>query len=272
GEPAGVRGAEPDGQDHPAAGQVVQRGGLAGQVPRPAPGQRREHRAQADPGGGHRRGGQRHPGVDTPDRFPDEEAVPAVLLGEGGEVGRGARITPGEDESVLHPPDGKALPTAASGRMASRPVRSAPSTVCSWAGCSCPVNHSSISARCPGRTVSSRLRPVAVITEYQLRRSVGQAWRLTRPSRSSRSITRVTPLVVSVVCADRSVIRSWPPGVRASRSRTSNSTGPRLCSASCAANRAARPWNASANSPIAVSRSSFTNSLCTTPLYQYLTG
>ena len=85
-------------------------------------------------------------------------------------------------------------------------------------------------------------------------------------------MTRVTPLVVSVVWADRSVIRSCPSGERASRISTSNSIGARWCSASCAANRAARPSYASANSPIAVRRSSFTSSLCTKPLYQYLTG
>jgi len=102
GQPAGVRGAEPDRQDEPAAGQVVQGGGLAGHVPGTAARQRGQHGAQADPGGGHRRRGQRDPGVHAPDRLPDEEAVPAVALGERGEVRGGAGIPPGKNEAVPH--------------------------------------------------------------------------------------------------------------------------------------------------------------------------
>ena len=96
------RDPEPDGEDHPAAGEVVDRHCLPGQLPRPASRQRGEHGPEPDALGPHRGCPEHHPGVDGPDPFPDEEAVPAVLLRECGELGGAARITAGHDEAVLH--------------------------------------------------------------------------------------------------------------------------------------------------------------------------
>ena len=66
---------------------------------------------------------------------------------------------------------------------------------------------------------------------------------------SSRSTTRVMPLVVSWVWAARSLIRSCRSGLRARRTSTSNSAGVRSCSAYWAASLAFRPPTASIEQP-----------------------
>ena len=89
--------AHADAEDRTAAGQLVERRDLAGYLPRPAPRQRRQHRAEADARGPRRHGGQHAPGVRTVSRLPDEDAVPARLLGQQGKLqlpgGRPAGIT-----------------------------------------------------------------------------------------------------------------------------------------------------------------------------------
>ena len=84
-------GAEPGAEHQPAAGEQVDRGRLTRQQPGAAAGQRQDHHADADPLGdaGHRR--QHHPGVHhrrlvlVGQVVPDEEAVPAGLLGLAGQ-------------------------------------------------------------------------------------------------------------------------------------------------------------------------------------------
>jgi hypothetical protein len=79
--------AQPDAEHEPPAGEPVQGDGLAGHLRRPAPGQRRDHRAEHDRagGGGHRREDDpriRHlaDGRVPVDVVPHEDAVPAGLL------------------------------------------------------------------------------------------------------------------------------------------------------------------------------------------------
>src|SRR5579859_2869494 len=60
--PVGGR-AQADAEDHPAATEQVQRGRLLGQLPRPPPWQRGDHRAHPDARGARRHQGQHLPGV-----------------------------------------------------------------------------------------------------------------------------------------------------------------------------------------------------------------
>ena len=99
---AGVDRAQADRQDHAAVRQIVERGGLAGQLPGPHARERREIGAQADALGAHRGGRQRHPGVDAPDRLIHKEAVPAGLLGLVGQVGRRTRVAAGQNKAISH--------------------------------------------------------------------------------------------------------------------------------------------------------------------------
>ena len=80
--------AQPRAQDQAAAAEAVQRHGLARQLVRAAPGQRGDHRPDGHALGGHGHGGQRDPGIGHRAHrlavlhvVPDEEAVPARLLG-----------------------------------------------------------------------------------------------------------------------------------------------------------------------------------------------
>ena len=79
--------AQAGAEDHAPAGEAVEDGDLARDVPRAPARQRRDHRAQAQALGGQRDGGQRDPRVGDVepvvghDVVPDEEAVPAAGLG-----------------------------------------------------------------------------------------------------------------------------------------------------------------------------------------------
>ncbi len=91
--------AEPGTQDHAAAGQAVQGGHLPGQLGRPPPGHGRDRGAQPDPAGGQGRGSEQDPGIGDfpaqvllPDNvIPDEQRVPAGLLGPAGHLGEDLR-------------------------------------------------------------------------------------------------------------------------------------------------------------------------------------
>ena len=85
--------AQTDAERQPAAAEPVQRRGLPGDLDRPAPGQRCDHRAEPDPlgGGCHRRErdlwiGHRDHGRPPAHVVPDEHAVPAGVLGLGRQV------------------------------------------------------------------------------------------------------------------------------------------------------------------------------------------
>lgn len=116
GQPSGVQRAQPDGQLGPAVGEVVERGDPTREVPRPDPGQRREHGAQADPGRTHRGGGEGDPGVLTPDRLPREDRVPAGLLGRDREVGELPRRRQADDDAGPERRHAQSLTESAFGR------------------------------------------------------------------------------------------------------------------------------------------------------------
>src|SRR5204863_7685628 len=88
-----VRAAQPDAQDQPATGQVVEGHRLARQLPGAAAGQRGDGRADADSGGGERDRRQRDPGVVgreaglvVGDVVLEEETIPARILGDAGQL------------------------------------------------------------------------------------------------------------------------------------------------------------------------------------------
>ena len=104
-----VERAQAHRQDEPAAGQDVERRGLAGELPGPPPAGREHHRPEPDPLGPHRHRREQHPrvvhlAVADGDRVVREHGVPARSLGRGGEVGLGERIAAGDDDAVLHRP------------------------------------------------------------------------------------------------------------------------------------------------------------------------
>ena len=115
------RSAQAHPQDHPAAGEPVQGRHLPGQLRHPPPRDRRDHRAQPDRPRRERGGGQQHPRIgDLPaprfrvgDVIPDEQAVPARVLGEPGQVGDDAGV--GEVAEVRHV-DGEVHVLATRGR------------------------------------------------------------------------------------------------------------------------------------------------------------
>ena len=80
--PVAVQRAEAHAHHRPAAAEPVDGQHRGRQVPRTPPRGRGEQRAQPDPLGHHRGGAERHPRVQSPDRFPGEHAVPAPLLAE----------------------------------------------------------------------------------------------------------------------------------------------------------------------------------------------
>ena len=102
------RSAQAHPQDHPAAGEPVQGRHLPGQLGHPPPRDRRDHRAQPDRPRRERGGGQQHPRIgDLPeprfgvgDVIPDEQAVPARVLGAPRQVGDDAGV--GEVAEVRH--------------------------------------------------------------------------------------------------------------------------------------------------------------------------
>jgi hypothetical protein len=102
------RSAQAHPQDHPAAGEPVQGRHLPGQLRHPPPRDRRDHRAQPDRLCRERGGGQQYPRIgDVPqprfrvgDVVPDEQAVPARVLGAPGQVGDDAGV--GEVAEVRH--------------------------------------------------------------------------------------------------------------------------------------------------------------------------
>ncbi len=100
--PPGLGCAEPDRQDDPPAREVVEGGGFAGELPRAHPRQRRQHRPEPDPLRPHGGGGQRHPGINAPGRFPDEEAIPTSPLREFGVFCGDAGVAKGQHKSVAH--------------------------------------------------------------------------------------------------------------------------------------------------------------------------
>jgi hypothetical protein len=82
--------AEPDAQRQPAAAQPVEGGGLARDLGRPAPGERRDHRAKSDAlgragdhGQGDLRIGDVNDGLAPAHLVPHERPVPPGLLGLG---------------------------------------------------------------------------------------------------------------------------------------------------------------------------------------------
>ena len=104
GRKAGVDGPQADRQNHPPVGQVVERGRLAGEFPRPHPGQRGDHGAQANALGAHGSCSKRDPCVNAPYRLPDEEAIPASGFSLVGKLGGSASIAFGKNETVFHLP------------------------------------------------------------------------------------------------------------------------------------------------------------------------
>jgi hypothetical protein len=107
-ELVGHRGTQAHPQDHPAAGKPVERGHLASQLRHPPPCHRGDHRAEADPPRGQRRGRQQYPRVGNRpaqllavcDVIPDEQPVPLGILGPPGQVGDHVGI--GEVAEVRH--------------------------------------------------------------------------------------------------------------------------------------------------------------------------
>jgi hypothetical protein len=86
------RPAQARTEDHLSAAEGVQGGHLAGELLRTPPGDRGDQRAQPDPGGRQRRGGQQHPRIaegpavaPVHDVIPDEQPVPARLLRRRGD-------------------------------------------------------------------------------------------------------------------------------------------------------------------------------------------
>src|SRR5918997_6926304 len=90
--------AEAGAEDQAPPREVVQGRGLVGHLPRPAPGQRGNHRPDLDAAGPKRDGGERDPrvrvvlGTLPGDVVPDEEPVPARLLCLAGESREGPRV------------------------------------------------------------------------------------------------------------------------------------------------------------------------------------
>jgi len=101
---AAVHGAQPHRENHAPAGQVIERGRFAGQLPGPHPRNRGEHGAQPDALRFHGGSGQRDPGVRRPDRFPGEDRVPTGRFSFLGKVSSQSGIKEGENETVLHRP------------------------------------------------------------------------------------------------------------------------------------------------------------------------
>ena len=92
-----VVGTEPHSEDEPPAGDPVERHRLAGDLGRPAPGQRRDHRAQEHPLGRQRHRGECDlrvgRGLAVPaEVVPAEHRLPAGLLGEPGQAGQRPRV------------------------------------------------------------------------------------------------------------------------------------------------------------------------------------
>src|SRR6516164_11764457 len=97
-----IDGADAHRENRPATGKLVHRRHLAGHLPRPAPRQRGEQGAQADPlrAGGH--GGQQAPRVHAVGRLPDEHAVPSGLLSEDRLLQLLGRRSSGQNETSQH--------------------------------------------------------------------------------------------------------------------------------------------------------------------------
>ena len=133
------------------------------------------------------------------------------------------------------------LPAVAPGRTASRTLRSAESIASSLVRLEQAAEPLVDQREVAGQHVGDAL-PAGVGERREQAAPVGRA-RLpdSSPERSSRSTRRVMPLVVSEVCAARSLIRSALPGERDSRSSTSNSARARLCSLNWAENFANSP-------------------------------
>ena len=101
----GVDRAEPDRQGDPPVAEPIDRCDLAGEFGRPTTRWRCEHRAEPDLRGAHGRQPETDPGVDPPHRLPDEDAVPAVLFGDGGEFPDLVSVGPWNHEAEPHTPD-----------------------------------------------------------------------------------------------------------------------------------------------------------------------
>ena len=89
-------------------------------------GHRREQGAEPDPLGHHRRRAQRHPGVDAEHRLPGEDAVPADLLAERGQLGELTGVSERHHEPESHaarriaPADETDLIALVAGRLSAR--------------------------------------------------------------------------------------------------------------------------------------------------------
>jgi hypothetical protein len=94
---AAVR-ADADAEDQPAVAQVVERHGLAGELGGPPAGQRRHEGPELDPAGHHGHGRQFNPRIGDrhaprrADVIPEEEAVPAGVLGFARQIGDDADV------------------------------------------------------------------------------------------------------------------------------------------------------------------------------------
>ena len=102
-----VGGAQADTQSKASCGEPVERDRLACHHRHPPPRQRRDHRPEDDPFGGHRNCRECHPRIDhrlprlaSNQVIPQEEAVPPGSLGIAGERSESGRV--GEVAAVGH--------------------------------------------------------------------------------------------------------------------------------------------------------------------------
>ena len=101
----GFDSPEPDGEDRAPGGELIECGDLARHLPRSAPRQWCQQGAELDAPRlrGHRR--QQAPGVDAIRCLPDEDAVPAGLLGKDRLLELLGRRPTGEHHTEFHRPD-----------------------------------------------------------------------------------------------------------------------------------------------------------------------
>ena len=99
---ADLGGPGADGQHGPAAGDLIEGGDLAGELPRPAPRQRREHRSQPDGRSPLGDRAEHHPRILDKGPFGEKYRLPASVLGGDRSIDRLVRRTTGEHKSVAH--------------------------------------------------------------------------------------------------------------------------------------------------------------------------
>jgi hypothetical protein len=96
--------------------------------------------------------------------------------------------------------------------------------------------------RCVGAAVRSRSTPASVRAASAPRRSDGQLRRATKPSSTSRSMSRVAPLFESVRESARRPIRRRRSGASARMSRATYSCSDRPCSARRSSSSRRETW------------------------------